>query len=114
MREACTGGLNIVRVQPKIWKMEEKWPKMRTLMVGANGAHVQSDQSVLYNWYQVLYIYGSIIPFGRRPNTSGFGNGRAHDLELTPITHLLALMCQAQEALCARFKICWALKYVLS
>ena len=62
--------------------------------------------------------YASNISFGRRPNPSGFGDGRvakfAHDLGSSQIANMAATVCQAQKELFARFKICRAPKYVPS
>ena len=56
----------------------------------------------------------SNIPFGRRPNPRGFGNGRvAHGWGWTKIAHMVALVCQAQGELLVGTKIYPALKYVL-
>ena len=41
MRPACTRVLDMVHSGQKMSKIAQKWPKMRTLMVGANEAHAR-------------------------------------------------------------------------
>ena len=62
-----------------------------------------------------LKSYVSNMPFGRRPNPPGFGNGRvAHDLGFNQIARKMTLMCVAQDELLVPSKICWAPKYIPS
>ena len=60
----------------------------------------------------------SNIPFGRRqtPLDLGMAGPASEPMisELARIAPMVALLCQAQEELLARSKICWAPKYLLS
>ena len=91
-------------------------------MVKTAHTHGRGKWSTCLTWTGVqrrigINSYVSNIPFERRPNPPGFGNGRAdksaHDLELAKIAHMVGMVCQAQEQLLARSMICWAPKYVL-
>ena len=74
VRPACTGGAEHSARRAKNIGNGRILPKARTLMVGANRAHVRLGPECAQNWYQVLCVHHT---FWASPNPPEFGNGSA-------------------------------------
>ena len=91
-----------------------KWPKMRTLMGGANEAHARLGPECAIGLISSHMRPTYLLAVAQTPPV--FGNGRvakwAHDFGSSQIANMAATVCQAQEELFAGSKICWAPKCV--
>ena len=73
MTLACTGGLNMVHVGAKIWKMAENGRRCAHSWWGQIGYTSDLEQGMPWKWNQVLCVHVHIW-FERQPNPPGFGN----------------------------------------
>ena len=90
-----------------------KWPKMRTLMVGANEVHARLGPECAIGLVSSHMCPTHLLGVALTPPVWEWqGRQVSHDLGWSQIANMAAMVCQAQEELFAGFKICSAPKYV--
>ena len=93
----------------------KKWPKLHTLMVGANGAHVRLGPGYALELEPSPMCPTYLLRVAQTPPVLGMAGSPSKPMiwNCPPFAHLVALVCQAQEEVLARSKICGAPKKVL-